>query len=74
MSAVVGNSPRCPGLVRRPIRMFESGQKALPDDWEWSRRLPGCPRVAETPSRMFEIGQEALLNVREWSRGPPGYL
>ena len=57
-------SPGCPGVVKRPSRMYGSGQEALPDVLEWSGGFPGCPGVVKRPSRMSGSGRESLPNVR----------
>ena len=66
-----GRLPRCPGVVKRPFGMFESGREARPNVRKWSGDPPGCPGVVRRPSWMSGSGRKALPDVLEWSGGPP---
>ena len=57
----------CPGVVRRPYRMYGSGQQSLSNVREWSGDLHECP---ERPSGCPRVVERRVL--REWSGGPPG--
>ena len=65
--------PKCPGVFRKPSRMFESGRKALLDVREalsdvqkWTGDTFGCPGMVEKPSRIPGSGLEALPDVWQW--------
>ena len=53
-----GDTPRCPGVVRRPSRLFGSGRETLQN-------------VRNAPPNIREWS-EALSDVQEWSGGPFG--
>ena len=58
-------------MVCRLSQLARNGQKALPEDEEWSGDHPGGPGVVKSPSIRDESGPEALPVGQKWSISPP---